>query len=77
MQAFLGELVFQLVGRDEKRAPIKTPAWEAKAACDYNLLLVDCHVTRLLYKIQSHNLLKTIVNSFYLLPPRQLLALSS
>ena len=32
--AFLGELVFQpsppSVGRDEKRAPLKTPAWEAK-----------------------------------------------
>ena len=32
--AFLGELVFQpspqTVGRDEKRAPLKTPAWEAK-----------------------------------------------
>ena len=26
-QAFLGELVFQ--GRDEKRTPLKTLAWEA------------------------------------------------
>ena len=35
-QAFLGELVFHpskqtaVVGGDEKRAPLKTPAWEAK-----------------------------------------------
>ena len=28
MQAFLGELVFR-VGREEIRAPLKTPAWEA------------------------------------------------
>ena len=33
-QAFLGELVFHpfLVGRDEKRAPLKTSAWEATRA---------------------------------------------
>ena len=38
MQVFLGELVFHpspqtveqaFVGRDEKRAPLKMPAWEA------------------------------------------------
>ena len=32
MQAFLGELVFHPSpqGRDEKQAPLKTPAWKAK-----------------------------------------------
>ena len=33
-KAFLGELVFhpspQEEGRDEKRAPLKTPVWEAR-----------------------------------------------
>ena len=36
MRAFLGDPVLNpsSVGRDEERAPLKTPAWEARIECD-------------------------------------------
>ena len=48
MQAFLGELVF---GRDEKRAPLKTPAWEATETQGQLVGTIEWSLEKVYYKI--------------------------
>ena len=55
-QAFLGELVFRpLWGRDEIRAPLKTPACEANAFLESPVLLhlPVTHLTTMVYPFNS------------------------
>ena len=43
MSSFKSSLPTEHVGRDEKRAPVKTPAWEANSegvSCDFLLYVV-------------------------------------
>ena len=37
------------LGRGEKRAPLKTPAWEAMILADINVVIVDTTTTPALY----------------------------